>query len=450
MKNYNLQLIMPTHDEHVYEFVENYTAIPLTLLSLAALTPENYNIKIIDESVEKIKPSTCDLVAISVILFTAEKSYRIADWYRKRGIPVIMGGVHPTTCPKEVIKHCDAIVMGEAEEIWSEVLKDFENNKLKKIYKEKRKPSLANTPIPRYDLVDKSKYNLKNLIQTSRGCAFGCDFCMPTVFNGKMSRHKPVEKVIDEIKESLRNSKNIWKRLIMFTDDNIVNDFQYAKDLFKALMPLNIRWGSQCSISIAYDNELLELAYKSGCRVLFIGFETPNQKSLKEIKKDYNVKKFDYYIKKIKRKGILILGSFVFGFDNDNKDVFRKTMNFCMKNNIDFVNFHILGPTPGTPLFNKMEKEGRIIHKKWKYYQENPVFKPKNMSIKELEYGQIWCYEKYFKISNILKRTLKYITRPKWMIFVLIANISFKRKISSGIKHQKKFIKYYNKEILRI
>jgi radical SAM superfamily enzyme YgiQ (UPF0313 family) len=289
VKGPRLHLIAPTTEAHVYEFVETFTMIPLTLLTLAALTPDHYDIRVIDETVDDLVPEECDLAAISVMYFTAEKSYRLARWYRERGIPVIMGGGHPTLCPEEVAPHCDSLVIGEADDLWKGILDDFERGTLKPLYRQEERPDLKDLPVPRHDLVVKSRYDLQNLVQTGRGCSFGCDFCAIPVLNGRKSRHKSVAQVIAEVETSLRKAKGPWKKLVTFSDDNIVNSRKYARELFRALIPLRIAWISQCSLSIAYDDELLDLAAKSGCRALFIGFETPRQESLDEVHKNYDV-----------------------------------------------------------------------------------------------------------------------------------------------------------------
>lgn len=444
MKQYSLQLVAPTTEPHVYEYIESVTIIPVTLLTLAALTPDRYDITIIDETVDPLTPRPCDIVAISVMYFTAEKAYRFADWYRARGIPVVMGGGHATLCPDEVREHCDALVVGEAEETWPELLSDFEKGCLKKEYREREKPDLAGLPPMPFHLIDKSRYDVKNIVQTSRGCSFGCDFCAIPPLNGRVSRHRPIPEVIEEIKQSLATSKGFADRTLLFSDDNIVNDPAYAKELFRALIPLNILWGSQCSLSIAYDDELLDLAARSGCQGLFIGFETTDQQALTGVHKRYDAASFAGHIRKIKSNGIIILGSFLFGLDEDSPDVFRKTVEFCMDNNIDLVNFHIVSPTPGTPFFERLDSEQRLLHHDWKYYQENVTYRPKGMSIRQLQDGQIWAYREYFRPRNIIRRVTHHWRSPFRFLAVVCTNLRFMRKMKQGIDHQIEFLKDYN------
>ena len=447
---YRLHLVAPTTEPHVFEFVESLTMIPITHLTLAALTPPHYEITIFDETIGPIMPAECDLVAISVMYFTAEKAYELAKWYRKRNIPVIMGGGHATLCPEEVAPHCDCLIVGEVDETWDKILLDFENGELKNEYREGRKPDLSGIPPLPFHLIDRKRYAVKNIVQTGRGCSFGCDFCAIGPLNGRVKRHKPVLEVVAEIKHSIQGLRGLERRMLFFTDDNIVNDPGYAKELFKAITPLKIWWGSQCSLNIAYDDELLDLAKKSGCIGLFIGFETSDQTALDTVNKNYKADSFSGYIQKIKKKGILILGSFLFGLDQDTVDVFASTVKFCMDNHIDLVNFHIVSPTPGTAFFDKMKEEGRLLHENWTYYQENATYVPKNMTIQQLQQGQIQAYEEFFRPKNILKRLLYYWNSPILLALSIYVNCNFVRKMKFGISYQQKFLQYYNREVLKI
>lgn len=449
-QQYRLHFVAPTTGPHIYEFVESLTMIPITHLTLASLTPENFDVTIMDETIEPVEPEQCELVAISVMYFTATKAYELAKWYRKRNIPVIMGGGHATLCPEEVRPHCDCLIIGEVDDTWADILADFEKGELKAEYRETHKPELAGLPPLPFHLINRKKYEIKNIVQTGRGCSYGCDFCAIGPLNGKTRRHKPVEEVVKEIQHSIKGTFGIERRMLFFTDDNIVNDPVYAKELFKAIAPLKITWGSQCALSIAYDDELLDLAKKSGCIGLFIGFETANQTGLDGVNKNYNASTYSNYIKKIKKKNIIVLGSFIFGLDQDQPEIFKHTVDFCMENKIDLVNFHILSPTPGTKFFDDLEKEDRLLHHEWKYYQESATYKPKGMTIKQLQDGQIWAYEEYFRPKNIIKRLLWYWYSPLLFIVTLYTNIKFRNKMKAGIAFQQKFLKEYNRDILKI
>lgn len=449
-QRYNIHFLAPTTGPHVFEFVECLTMIPITHLTLASLTPDHYDITIMDETIEPIEPKQCDLVAISIMYFTAKKVYDLARWYREKNIPVIIGGGHATLCPEEVRPHCDCLVIGEVDDTWGDILQDFEKGELKSEYRETQKPDLAGLPPLPFHLIDRKKYEIKNIVQTGRGCSYGCNFCAIGPLNGRKRRHKPVEDVVKEIQHSIEGTHGIERRMLFFTDDNIVNDPVYAKELFKAITPLKIWWGSQCALSIAYDDELLDLAKKSGCIGLFIGFETANQTALDEVHKNYDAASFSDHIKKIKKKGIILLGSFLFGLDQDQPDIFKNTVKFCMENNIDLVNFHIVSPTPGTAFFDSLKKEGRLLHYDWTYYQENATYKPKGMTIEELQQGQFWAYEEFFRPKNIMKRLLAYWRFPVLFCLALYTNITFRRKMKFGIAFQKDFLIHHNKNVLQL
>lgn len=449
-KRYKLHLVAPTTGPHVYEFVECLTMIPMTHLTLASLTPENFDVTIIDETIEAIEPKLCDLVAISVMYFTASKAYELAKWYRERNIPVIMGGGQATLCPEEVRPHCDCLVIGEVDNTWADILADFEKGALKTEYREIEKPELGGLPPLPFHLIDRKKYEIKNIVQTGRGCSFGCDFCAIVPLNGRHKRHKPIEDVVKEIKHSIKDSRGVERRMLFFSDDNIVNDPDYAKALFKAITPLKILWGSQCALSIAYDDELLDLAKKSGCIGLFIGFETANQHGLDGVNKNYDAEKYSHYINKIKKRNIIVLGSFLFGLDQDQPDVFAKTVQFCLDNRIDLVNFHIISPTPGTKFFDDLKEKGRLLHYDYKYYQENVSYKPEGMTIRQLQEGQIWAYQEFFRPSNMFKRILSHWRSPLTFIAIAYCTFKFRKRMKAGLAFQEEFLQFYNRDILKL
>ena len=439
-RTYKLHLIMPATGPHVYEYVESVTMPPLTLLTLASLTPPNYDIRILDEAIEPVRPGPCDLAAISLIYFTAARAYRLADWYRSRNIPVVMGGPHATLCPGEVAGHCDALAIGEADELWPAILRDFEQGRMSRVYRAESPPDLTRLPPLRYDLIDKTRYDIQNLVQTGRGCPVGCDFCAIPALSGRAARHKTVPQVIREIEDSMRLARGFWRRLVVFSDDNLVSDQRFARELFEALIPLRIWWASQCSIAIALNDALLDLAVKSGCRGLFIGFETPNQAALDGVHKAYSAARFGEAISKLRARGVFLLGSFLFGLDGDTRDSFRDTVEFSLKNRLDFVNYHIVSPAPGTPFFRKLESEGRLLHRRWEHYQENAVFRPSGMTADELQQGQIWAYREFFRAGNIIRRALAYWPSGFRMLLVFFESLRVRRKIFSGIRSKERFL----------
>ncbi|MEO0293614.1 MAG: radical SAM protein [candidate division WOR-3 bacterium] len=376
----------------------------LTLTTIAALFPKEDKIEIINDSIEEINYNEkVDLVGITSITSTAPRAYEIADKFRKKGVPVIIGGIHPSTLPEEAIKHADSVVIGEAEGQIENLIRDFKRGKLKKFYHSKKKPDLTKIHPPRIDLYEnKNKYYDEiQMIQTTRGCPFNCDFCSVTNFFGETHRVKPIPIVIQEIKRFKRHT------LIFFVDDNIIGNLNYAKELFKALIPLNIKWFGQASITIAKNKELLNLAAKSGCLSLFIGFESVSPSSLKEVGKNINiVENYKESIKIIHDYGIGIIGAFIFGFDSDKKNVFEETVSFIERTQIELPSLSILTPLPGTRLYKKFEKEKRIIDYNWeKYTNGETVFIPKLMKKEELQEGYLWARKQLSSLNSIFKRT---------------------------------------------
>lgn len=421
-----LTLISPKWETGLWS-INIFRMAPLNLPLLASLTPEDFEVKIIDENVEKIGYEETDAVGISVMTPLANRAYRIADNYRRRGVKVILGGIHPSILPGEAAKHADTVIIGEADGIWPDVMGDLRKNNLRKFYRVKAHPDISNLPFPRMDLLKEGGYFFPNPVQTGRGCPFGCDFCSVSKFNGRVMRHRSLESVVEEIK-GIRHTK-LLKKFILFADDNIAGDFSYAEELFKKLIPLNIKWISQCSLSIAKNERLLKLAADSGCKALFIGFESLSQDALNEVNKSYNVREYRKLIKRIHDHGIMIEGAFVFGFDNDKKGVFKRTVDFCYGNDLELAQFTILTPFPGTELFNRLKNENRILTYNWDLYDcSNVVFKPRNMIPDELRDGVRNSYEDFYSRKSILKRSLmRSFKLRQYSFFMILGNLDFRR-----------------------
>ncbi|MDD5661523.1 MAG: radical SAM protein [Candidatus Omnitrophica bacterium] len=388
----------------LFEIKHMSKGIPLALPTLAALTPKDVQVEIIDENIELIDfEKKVDLVGITFNISGVIRAYEIADEFRKRGSKVILGGIYASMLSEEASLHADSIVIGEAEEVWPIIINDFAGNKLQKIYRAKTNPDLSNSPIPRWDLV-KSKFYHYHSLQTTRGCPFNCDYCSVTWFFGGKYRHKPVEKIVDEIKFIRSIDKN---KMIFFVDDNIVASPTYAKSLFKALIPLKIKWYSQAPINIAYNDELLDLMHESGCRELFIGFESLSQESLNALGKGKVNKAADYIeaVRRIYSHGISIFGSFMFGGDYDDDSIFKRTTDFINKVNMPFALLNILVPPPGTRLFKRLEKEGRILHRNWEYYTgEFVCFVPRLMPPEKLQQGFIASLKEIYNYDSLYLR----------------------------------------------
>ena len=388
---------------------------------LAALTPSSWDIEILDSRVTPVDfTKKVDLVGITALTDEIPSAYTIADGFRKEGINVVMGGIHVSALPEEALKHADSVVIGEAEPVWMELLQDAEKGELKPIYHAKGLIEMNSMPVPHRELLDRKMYTSFNTLQATRGCPYNCNYCAVTAFFGKKYRTRPIADVIDEIRA-------FDTRDFFFVDDNIIGESSYAKELFRALMPLKRIWGGQATIRIAEDEELLSLYAQSGGKYAFIGFETLSQENLKNLRKSWNAtKRYKEAIQRIHKAGINIVGSFIFGLDEDDTTVFEETFDFIMESGIDAAQFHILTPFPGTELYNSMEKDGRIIDRNWsKYHTGEVVFMPKKMSCDELQRGYWSTFRKTYTAYNIFKRSIR---SPRNIVFRIGMNLSYRKK----------------------
>lgn len=396
----------------------SYELQPLTLATLAGLTPADIEIKLIDDRFEEVDfEEATDLVGITVKTHTAKRAYEIADEFRKRGVKVVLGGHHPTLLPDEAKAHADSMVLGEAEGVWAQLLEDLKQKKLKPFYEREERPDLKHMVRPRQDLFSGKPYLPVEQVETSRGCPFKCRFCSVTRFFGATFRHRPPEDVVAEI-ETLKYKK------VLLVDDNIVANRAHAKELFKALIPLRVRWFSQASITMALDEELLRLMHKSGCIGVLVGIESINQESLNQINKRWNnVASYAENFKKIHDHGIGIYASFVLGLDHDDPTTFDQTLEFALEQKFLAANFNPLTPYPGTPLYDDMAQQGRMLLDRWWLHKEQigkVVFKPKLMSPEELEEGIKEVKRKFYAYSSILKRSLNFRANLKSPLDVYI------------------------------
>jgi radical SAM superfamily enzyme YgiQ (UPF0313 family) len=370
----------------------------LSLHILEGLTPSCHEVKIVEEENERLDlDQECDLVGISCMTSNAPRAYRLAAEFRKRGKKVVLGGVHPTILPDEALLHADAVVIGEAEGVWEQVIADCQNGVVKTKYQQP--PWSFDRYIP-LKFRKNSKRRLFNVvpIMTTRGCPYSCEFCCVSDLYGKKIRHAPIANVVRDIEES-------ENKIYIFLDDNIIGEPKYAKELFKAITPLRIKWVGQASISFVHDTELMDLAAKSGCSALFMGIESVSTVQMKKMRK--SIKKVDELaeaIRRIKGFGIHVHASFVFGFDDDTPSIFPETLEFVQKNRISSATFNILTPYPGTAVYKRFKEEGRLLTTNWKYYDHSTVvFKPKNMTPYELQAGEIQVKKEFSKISSIVK-----------------------------------------------
>ncbi len=415
--------LQSTHFKFTPKEVRSFWFARLTLPHLAALTPEDIEVKLIDEAVEPINfDEVTDLAGITVNTYLAPRAYQISAEFRQRGVPVILGGVHPSLYPQEARQHADAIAIGEAETIWGTVLQDVKQGRLQPVYRASAFPSLTGLPLPRRDLLRQDAYLTTNTIQTTRGCPFNCDFCSVTDFFGHTYRCRPLPEVMQEIETLNLN------RPLVFVDDNIIGRPDYALELFHAMKPYKVRWGSQCSINLAKHPKLMKAAKESGCVAMFIGIESICQENLDEVHKGINhTEKYEEAIKRIHDHGIAINAGMILGMDHDDESVFERTLEFLEKNRIEYATFHILTPVPGTILYERMEQAGRIIDCDWsKYNGGYTVFRPKLMSPEALEEGYYWTYHQFYSMRSMFAR----IAEPGVEMFYKLAlNLAYKRMI---------------------
>jgi len=389
---------------------------PLSLAYVAALTPDNWDIEILDETENEFISQEADLVGITSFTHNVPRAYEILVFLKKRGISTIMGGIHASALTKEALEFADAVVVGDAFDTWPSVIKDFENNSLKRVY-ESKKPNLEGIVTPRRDLFPKESSLTGKIatVQTAIGCPFGCNFCSVSQLYGKKYRTRPINQVLDELEELQTGGTN----KIFFVDDNIVGygpkAEQRALSLFKGMVErgLSLKWAGQASVNIGDNQSLLEYAEKSGCSALFIGFESLNPTVLKKMGKTPNIKanNGDYKprINMLHHHGIAVIGGFIFGNDEDTKEVFDITRDFVFSTGIDVTQYAPLTPLPGTRLYSDMLKEGRLLFTNypndWALYDfAHVVGKPRGMTSKELSDGLTRLCNESFSLLPAIKR----------------------------------------------
>lgn len=422
--------------------VKTWQMQPLVYALLSALTPPEWGRKLIDDRVEKIDYDIeTDLVAISLETFTAKRGYQIAAKFRERGVPVVVGGYHPTFCPDEALEYADAICVGEGEGVWKQILEDTLAGKLKGIY-QSRAPKFIDVK-PDRSIFEGKRYLDLALVENGRGCCYECGFCSVSAFHNATYRRRPVEAVIEELK-SLKNKQ------VFFVDDNIVSEFNAARELFSVLKQYKIQWVSQASLSIARDQKLLNEMVASGCVGLLVGFESLDQNNIEMIKKPANrVEQYSEDLKKLQKAGIKIYGSFVFGYPNDTPESFEKTLNFVKKHKMFMAAINHLVPFPGTPLYAELETNGQLPGEKW-WLSDNyrfgqaPFITNGRLNNEQIVEHCNAIKKKFYSLGSIFMRGLDFRANCKsfksamafiGLNLIMRREVSHKRGFPLGVRH---------------
>lgn len=437
-----LLLINPSNTQKGLGNVRATAFPPMNLPYLAAVTPNHYQIEVIDENVEPFEYREADIVGITAYTASVYRGYQIAQVYREKGVPTVMGGIHVSMMVEEALGFCDSVVIGEAESIWPQVLADFEAGRLKKKYRGEW-TDLSNLPIPRRDILNEAHYGWGS-IQTSRGCPMNCTFCSVTAFNGRRFRRRSLDAVIEEIEQ-------IPQKRVMIADDNIVGyskeDFEWTKAFFSRIIEKNIRkiFFAQASILFGEDPELVQLAARAGLKIVFVGLESVNPETLRSYGKKINLDRLQQHryhelIKRIRTAGIAFLGAFVLGGDEDDLAVFHDTLEFIKSSHIDVLQITKPTPLPGTQLWETLKKEGRLPNqtfpKAWRDYRfTRLLFKPAQLSIEEVYKGHTYIKYAFFSPWETLKRTFFTLLATKDITATFIAyklNSSYRKAFKAS------------------
>jgi radical SAM superfamily enzyme YgiQ (UPF0313 family) len=425
-----LHLIAPARSKKPYLFGKE-TFPPLGFMYLAAYTPREVEVRLINENLERIDFGELpDLVGITTMTATAARAYEIADRYGELGVKVVLGGIHASMLPEEALEHADSVVVGEAEALWPEVLADADAGRLEPIYRTEGFSDFKRPRVPRRDILNPKGYWLPNAVQTARGCPHNCGFCTVTLFNGRKLRTREVDNVLAEV-ESLPQSKLTRQKVVAFVDDNIGANPSRAKELFKALTPMNILWGSQACVTFANDEELVALAAQSGCRFLLVGFETLSPQALAEVGKRQNkVEQYENALRVFRKYGIFVLGTFILGLDSDDESVFSNTLEFAVRNKLVLAQFGMLSLFPRTRLYRQLLDENRVEPQFWfsPAWENRPVFEPKNMSRETLCENTYQMGRRFYSTRSIFKR----LSFGWHWDYQLLANLIYRRSITAN------------------
>ncbi len=416
---------------HLAEMRARDAMQPLGFALLAAKTPPNIELELFDDRVEPVDYETdADLIALSVQTFTAKRSYRIADRFRKRGVPVVMGGCHPTLLPEEAGRHADALVVGDGEMVWPGLLDDAAKGRMREIYSGDNAAPMKDL-IPDRRIFDGKKYSPLIPIQFGRGCRYACDFCSIHSIYGNTLRHRDIDEIVREL-------DGIDGRLIFFVDDNLFMNQLETGRLLNAIAPLNKRWVGQVSVDSAWNDDLLDSMRKSGCAAVFVGFESLEERNLRQMNKKGNLRGREYSeaVKRFRDRGIMVVGSFLFGYDYDTTDTVRRALEFSLEQKLCLAHFNPLFPTPGTPLYDRLAAEKRLRFDRWwlsdEYRYGDALSGPAGMPPDELTEGCLRARKEFNTYSAFAKRALDFKANSRSGFsfgMYLIANLISRREI---------------------
>lgn len=395
----------------------------ITMPYLAARVPPGWQVSHVDEEAEDLDWNIeVNVVAITFHTPSAHHAYEIAAAFRARGICVAMGGPHVTLLPEEAGLHADVIFVGEAEGLWEEFLNSFESGTYLRVYRQNGTPSLEGVPMADKGLFHRSDHT-NGVLFATRGCPHHCDFCTIAVMYRQGFRKRPVAEVAAEY-------ASFQGKVIIFWDDNIAGDREYAKDLFRAIAPYRKWWSSQASVHAGRDDEFLEAAARSGCKQLFLGLESTSQVSMAESHKGFNrVEEYARIIERIHSHGIAVQVGIVFGFDHETPQIFKATLDFLEETGVQNATFNILTPFPGTPLFSRLEAEGRILTRDWRKYngRSEVVYQPKGMSVAELLAGFRYANARFYSLASVAKRLSR---SPVQLWWTLPLNLAYRYRVN--------------------
>lgn len=399
-------------------YIRSWQMEPLPAATIAGLTPRGVDLRFYDDRMEVIPyDEPTDLVAISVETYTARRAYQIASEYRARRVPVVMGGFHASLCPDEVGRHAEAVVVGEAEDVWAQVIDDARHGRLEREYRAAERPSLQRTRPDRSIFRGKS-YLPIGLVEAGRGCHFRCDFCAVQTMFGSTQTRRPLDAVLAEV-AALKDEK----RLFFFVDDNITSNLAEAKLFFRELARLNVRWVSQASINAAHDEEFLDVIVRSGCRGVLIGFESLDPQALRAMNKGFNTMRGGYAraLANLRRFGVRLYGTFIFGYDTDDEASFTRAVAFAREHRFYIAAFNHLTPFPGTPLYGRLAAEGRLLYDAWwldPRYRYNMIpFQPARMTPAELQGRCREARRAFYGWPSIVRRGLDAVNRADHFMF---------------------------------